>query len=84
MGDFNLDDSKRNATDYRLKDYYEELNNTFDPHNLMQVINFQTWQIIVNNVVKESILDHVYEKKTDNQKHVQRKTTNWRSFVNCN
>ena len=62
MGDFNLDGSKSNATDYRLRDYFDDLQSTFDQHNLIQVINFSTWQRIINNVLKESTLDHVYVK----------------------
>ena len=60
LGDFNLDESKHNAVDYPRKDLFEELDNVFDPLNLIQLINFPTWQRIVNNELKESTLDHIY------------------------
>ena len=59
-GDFNLDDSKRYAPDYRHKHLFELQNVLFDQHNLMQLIDFPTWNRVVNNVMKNSILDHVY------------------------
>ena len=60
LGDFNLDESKHNAVDYPRKDLFEELDNVFDPLNLIQLINFPTWQRIINNELRESILDHIY------------------------
>ena len=59
-GDFNLDDSKRNAIEYRYKNLFEIQNASFDELNLIQIIEFPTWQRIINNVLKESVLDHVY------------------------
>ena len=59
-GDSNLDDSKRYAPDYRYKHLFEHQNVLFDQHNLMQLIDFPTWSRVVNNVMKNSILDHVY------------------------
>ena len=49
LGDFNLDELKRNGANYPFKDYYTELDNCFDPLNLIQMINFPTWQRTVNN-----------------------------------
>ena len=60
LGDFNLDELKRNGANYPFKDYYTELDNCFDPLNLIQMINFPTWQRTVNNSNRESILDHIY------------------------
>ena len=59
-GDFNLDDTKRNAMEYRYKNLFEIQNASFDELNLIQIIEFPTWQRIINNVLKESVLDHVY------------------------
>ena len=60
LGDFNLDDSKRNSFDYRHKNLFELQNETFEQLNLYQQVNFPTWQRIINNEKKESILDHIY------------------------
>ena len=59
-GDFNLDDLKRYSHSYTNKNLFEILNSTFDDLNLYQLVEFPTWQRIVNNVKKESILDHIY------------------------
>ena len=59
-GDFNLDDSKRYATDYRNKHYFEKMSEIFDELDLIQLIDQPTWHRTVNNVTKSSILDHIY------------------------
>ena len=59
-GDFNLDDSKRFANDFRRKILFDKLNSTCDQFNLIQLINEATWQRVINNSLKESILDHLY------------------------
>ena len=59
-GDFNLDDSKRYSHSYTNRNLFEILNSTFDDLNLIQLVEFPTWQRIINNVKKESIIDHVY------------------------
>ena len=61
-GDFNLDESKRFAIDYRFKQLFELEAEFFESLQLIQVVDFTTWQRIVNNTLKESILDHVYVK----------------------
>ena len=62
LGDFNLDSSKKNLTDYRFKNYFDSLDLIIDQFNLSQIIEFPTWQRIINNTLKESTLDHVYLK----------------------
>ena len=62
LGDFNLDEKKHNAADYVRRDLFEDLDNTFDPLNLIQTVNFPTWQRIINNELKQSTLDHIYVK----------------------
>ena len=59
-GDFNLDGRSRHSLTYRCKHLFELQNNLFDDLNLIQQINFATWQRTVNNENRESILDHVY------------------------
>ena len=59
-GDFNLDDDKRYSVDYRYKNLFEIQNQIFEQLNLIQIIQFKTWQRIVLNTIRESVLDHVY------------------------
>ena len=61
-GDFNLDDLKRHSISYQHKHLFSLQNELFDDLNLIQLVTFPTWQRIINNVKKESILDHVYTK----------------------
>ena len=60
MGDFNLDENKRHSVDYRYKNLFDLQNETFDALNLIQLVEFPTWQRVINNVKKESTLDHLY------------------------
>ena len=62
MGDFNLDEFKHHDVSYRLNNFFESLDSSFDPLNLIQTINFPTWSRTINNIKKESLLDHVYIK----------------------
>ena len=60
LGDFNLDQNKRYDINYSHKLYFDALSTAFEPHNLIQVIDFDTWTRVINNVVKPSVIDHVY------------------------
>ena len=40
-------------------DYFEEV---LGDENLVQIIEFPTWSRIVNNVLLESTIDHIYVK----------------------
>ena len=62
MGDFNLDFRKRYNINYSHKRYFENLNEAFEPHNLFQIINFNTWSRVIKNMPTSSIIDHVYLK----------------------
>ena len=37
---------------------------TMDRIKLHQMVNFKTWRRVINNIVKESALDHVYKDVT--------------------
>ena len=60
VGDFNLDHNKLYDPNYQFKHYLETLLATFEPLNLSQLVNFETWRRFVNGVKRYSILDHVY------------------------
>ena len=55
-GDFNLNESKRFALDYRNKNYFVHLNATFDLLNLIKIITQPTWQRVLTNVQKHLLL----------------------------
>ena len=62
MGDFNLDARMQYRNDYPHKHVYDVINEFTTRHQYVQNINFTTWSRSINNVKKESILDHVYTK----------------------
>ena len=60
LGDFDLDEKKKYKNDYAYKSYYEFLNEYFDPLNLIQLVEFETWSRLVNGTWRSSVLDHIY------------------------
>ena len=60
LGDFNLDYSMKNDINYEYENLYNDFDNAFIGVNLIQMVEFSTWSRIINNVVRESILDHIY------------------------
>ena len=62
IGDFNIDYKSKNLQTYRLKNYFDVLDEAFDPLNLIQMVKFPTWQRVINNNKKNSTLDHLYVK----------------------
>ena len=60
LGDFNLDFDSKNLITYRFKNYFNALDTLTDQFNLSQLITTPTWQHIINGILKESVLDHVY------------------------
>ena len=61
-GDFNVDYFEINNLSYRSRNICESLNDLIETEHLIQLIDFPTWHRVVNNIYKESLLDHVYVK----------------------
>ena len=62
VGDFNLNDALKYQIDYSNHYLFAMLNHEFENQNLVQIVKFPTWSRIVNNLLKSSILDHIYIK----------------------
>ena len=60
MGDFNLDARMEHNLDYKQKALLEPLPNFALSKDLVQIIDFTTQSRIINGVLKQSLLDHVY------------------------
>ena len=60
LGDMNLDWSKKWLNSYQFKAYFDDMDLVLNDLNLTQVVNFPTWSRSVNNIHKESTLDHIY------------------------
>ena len=61
-GDFNVDYLQINNLNYRNRNICESLNDVIEMEHLIQIVDFPTWHRVVNNVYKESLLDHFYVK----------------------
>ena len=60
LGDFNLDYCLKNDENYRNVNMFNDFDSAFNDKNLVQMVEFPTWSRIVNNVLRESLLDHIY------------------------
>ena len=60
LGDFNVDDGKRLDPNYAHSNYFDDIDETFSQYGFLQLIDFITWSRHINNVLKTSILDHLY------------------------
>jgi hypothetical protein len=60
LGDFNLDQLKRNDPTYHHSRLYETWKAFETEQQLLQLVDFPTWAREVQGAVKTSILDHIY------------------------
>jgi len=77
IGDLNLDFLNKDNPLYPQSRLYNEWSNLIDTENLIQLVKKHTWTRIVNNNIKESILDHVYEPSSPEPGRVQLIDTNF-------
>ena len=71
LGDFNLDAEMQYRIDYPHRHLFDELNLVTTQFNLYQLVDFPTWSRRINNLLKQSTLDHVY-------------VSNYASVLDCN
>ena len=62
LEDFNLNFTKKNDINYTYVKYFDEFDDILGDNNLVQLIEFPAWSRIINNVLSESIIDHIYVK----------------------
>ena len=60
LGDFNLDYKKKYQHDYTHHVLFQDFEEHLSEKNLIQLVNFPTWNRIVGLIHKSSILDHIY------------------------
>ena len=60
LGDFILDKNKRYCSEYQHNNLFSIMNKCLEELKMVQMINFPTWQRVVNNELKTSTLDHLY------------------------
>ena len=64
LGDFNLDLKKADDPTYSKINLIEDLHNKLGHHNLNQCCDKNTWSRVINGVVKQSLVDHIYGTQT--------------------
>ena len=62
LGDFNLDHLKKHCINYSNKNLFEDFEESLSDLNLIQIVTSTTGSRIVNDCLKESLLDHIYVK----------------------
>ena len=58
----NLNFAEKNDINYSHVRYFDDFDNVLSDKDLIQLIEFPTWSRIVNDILMESILDHIYVK----------------------
>ena len=71
LGDFNLNFAKKNDINYSHVGYFDDFENVLSDTNMIQLIEFPTWSRIINNVLIESILEHIYVKDPTTLSEIQ-------------
>lgn len=59
-GDFNLNFKMQHNENYSQRALYNELNSVLNRTDLTQIVRDCTWSRVVNNQLRESLLDHIY------------------------
>ena len=60
VGDFNIDYSRIHDDNYCKKNLFEDFDITLSDFSLIQMVNCTTWSRLIGNVLRTSILDHIY------------------------
>ena len=60
MGDFNLDQMRRNDRSYHHSRLYEVWKTFETEYTLLQLVTFTTWARAERGILKTSLLDHIY------------------------
>ena len=60
IGDFNIDYTRIYDDNYGRKTLFEDFDEVLSDCKLVQIVNFNTWSRLVGNILKTSILDHIY------------------------
>ena len=60
LGDFNLDENKRHLADYNQRQLFQDLEELIGHHQYVQHVKEATWERVIQDQVKNSVLDHIY------------------------
>jgi exonuclease III len=60
LGDMNLDENKRYAVDYNQRSLFRDFDEIIGHHQYTQHVTEATWERVIENQVKSSIIDHIY------------------------
>jgi len=65
IGDLNLDINHTNNPQHPQSRLFNEWKNLTETENLTQLVQQSTWTRTVNNTIRESILDHIYQPTSE-------------------
>ena len=77
LGDFNLDDRKRFLVDYGQRLLFEDFEQILGHHHFTQHVTEPTWERVINNQTKNSILDHIYSTDSTKIKRITYKNVSF-------
>ena len=75
IGDMNLDERKRFRVDYTQRRLFEDFEEILGQHQLIQLVKEPTWERMIENRVKSSVLDHIYCTDESNVENLTIKET---------
>ena len=75
LGDFNLDENKRYVIDYSQRLLFQDFNELIGHHHYTQHVTEPTWNRVINNELKSSVIDHIYCTNSTNVESLTYKDT---------
>jgi hypothetical protein len=60
LGDMNLDEGKRYAINYNQRALFRDFDEMIGHHQYTQHVTEATWERVIKNQVKSSVIDHIY------------------------
>ena len=77
LGDFNLDDHRRFQVDYAQRMLFQDFEEILGHHHFIQHVKEPTWERVIENQKKNSILDHIYSSDSTKVKSISLKNTSF-------
>ena len=77
LGDMNLDENKRYAVDYGKRSLFQDFDEIIGHHQYTQHVTETTWERVIENRVKSSVIDHIYSTNSTSVEKVTYKDTSY-------
>jgi len=77
LGDMNLDENKRYAVNYGQRSLFQDFDEIIGHHQYTQHVTETTWERVIENRVKSSVIDHIYSTNSTSVEKVTYKDTSY-------